>query len=116
MAIYAVIQFGHFGSDAEVKIDAEMNYDTGDFYVGYVENCFDPYKVAVRAESFESAYEWLLTEPHIEEAIKVETDDELEDYGDNPFDVLTLNDNNVWCDTESVMLFKPKAFKVRFDK
>jgi hypothetical protein len=46
----------------------------GGWYYGYVENCFDPFRVLVFGENMSDAYDWLICDPSIEESCRVETD------------------------------------------
>jgi hypothetical protein len=76
--------------------------ESSQWYYGYVENCFDPYRVLVRGEGLWDAYEWLICNPHIESACEI-TDVEEGDY---PEDFGTWNDNGKRLDTEAVHLFE----------
>lgn len=113
----SVVPVAFDANDEPMRIDREVidpyGFGSHTFY-GYVENMFDPIRIAVRADSIEDAYAALLTDPTVIAATEI-TETDRADYpapgADDDYTEWTESGQRL--DTESVRIFGPVRLAIR---
>lgn len=102
-----------FGADVPMRVDVviqngEWSDSGAQWWYGYNEDCFDPTRFLVRADSFEEAYELLTCSPRMLRAIEIGPE-LAADYGMGPDgeDALSYNEDGAPIDTEALHLSGP---------